>query len=384
MTWLIPVVLLAGCSAGEMARMARIAATGDITSVQTMAAEKAAGYALNPKALERDLQRFTRLLEAFRRAVSGEWGGDDVKEPRPKEYVKYTQNYRSRASVDFDHGLITVETVDQEKPLASLKNAIVTTLLTPDDPRAVDLFSDATVKLGDEPFLYGEVKDRDGQDIRWAWRAERFADYLLAEQLQTRSLGAAGQNKTVHWVEFNMVTDHAHVRARKYQSLVERFADEFSLSRNLVYAIIKTESDFNPFAVSAAPAFGLMQIVPSSAGRDVYRFLNKTDGAPSRDFLFIPENNIRYGAAYLHLLFYRYLDDIQDPLTREYCIIAAYNTGSGNVFRTFDRNAEQAVRKINALAPLDVYNELRSRLPYQETRDYLAKVMSAKKDFVNF
>ncbi len=45
--------------------------------------------------------------------------------------VKYTQNYMSRTIVDFDSGSIMVETLDDKAPKESLKNAIVTTLLTP-------------------------------------------------------------------------------------------------------------------------------------------------------------------------------------------------------------------------------------------------------------
>ncbi len=376
--------LLLACSAGDVYQAARIASTGSLASVPRYAAEKAVGYALNPKAFERDLKRFASVLKAFRRAVGGEWGEEEIKVPRPKEYIKYTQNYLSRASVDFDAGLITVETVDQENPRKSLKNAIVTTLLTPDDPRAVDLYSAGEVKLGDEPFLYREVKDHEGRDIRWAWRAERFADHLLADSIQTREVKAGGRLKTVTYVLIGMVGDHHHVRAAKYRPLVERFAGEFGLSRNLLYAVIRTESDFNPYAVSAAPAFGLMQIVPQSAGRDVEKFLNRSDGIPSREFLFVPENNIRYGAAYLHLLMNKYLDGVADPLSREYCAIAAYNTGSGNVLRTFDRDRSRALSAINALPPLGLYQTLREKLPYAETRDYLAKVLDAKKDFVAF
>jgi membrane-bound lytic murein transglycosylase C len=165
---------------------------------------------------------------------------------------------------------------------------------------------------------------------------------------------------------------------------VEHNAERFSISKNLVYAIIKTESDFNPYAVSNAPAFGLMQIVPTTAGRDVHKFLNKKSGLPSKKFLFTPENNIEYGAAYLHLLYYKYLDAIQDPVSREYCVIAAYNTGSGNVLRTFDRNQNRASQKINSLGPLEVFSTLRTKLPHDETRRYLTKVMNAKKSFVNF
>lgn len=67
--------------------------------------------------------------------------GREVKVPEQKKYVKYTQNYMSRTVVDFDNGTIVVETLDDKILKESLTNAIVTTLLTPDDPRSVDLFS---------------------------------------------------------------------------------------------------------------------------------------------------------------------------------------------------------------------------------------------------
>ncbi|MFC1814544.1 murein transglycosylase domain-containing protein [Thermodesulfobacteriota bacterium] len=184
-------VFMFGCSKGDVVREDRIATTGDVISAQRMATEKVVNYAVNPKALKRDIKRFQ------------------------KNFAVLIKSFR--------------------------KTAISTTLLTPDDPRAVDL-----------------------------------------------------------------------------------------------YAIMKTESDFNPYALSHAPAFGLMQIVPATAGRDVSIYLEK-EGLPSDKFLFNPENNIKYGATYLHLLNYKYFKEINNPVSREYCVIAAYNTGAGNVLRTFDR-----------------------------------------------
>lgn len=385
---LLFIVIIPGCSAWETARVARIAATGDVVSAQRMAAEKAIMYAAHPKALKRDIERFQKefetLAETFKKAVGGVWGKGEIKEPGPREYVKYTQNYLSRASVDFDRGIITVETLDRGNPLQSLKKAIITTLLTPDDPRAVDIYSAKNVKLGKMPFLYGEVKDHDGTNIRWSWRAGRFADYLIKNKLQTRHIKTAAASGEVPFVVIQMIEDHGEIRALKYKPLVEHFAKKLSISRNLVYAIIKTESDFNPYAVSSAPAFGLMQIVPSTAGQDVYRFLHNAEGLPSRGFLLNAENNIQYGTAYLHLLHYQYLNDIHNPVSKEYCVIAAYNTGAGNVLRAFDSDRKNAPQRINSLDPLQVFKTLQTKLSHDEARRYLTKVMDAKKQFVNF
>jgi len=379
--------MVCSCSPTDVVRVGHIAMTGDVASAESLARDKAIRYATNPKALDRDIKRFkknfAKLLALFKKSVAKEWGDKEVKIPRPKEYVKYTQNYLSRAAVDFDQGLVMVETVDQTNPLPSLKNAIVTTLLTPDDPRAVDLYSAQTVALGPTPFLYQEVLDHDGKAIRWGWRAGRYADHLIENSLLKRAIKRSDGQKTVHYVTFPMIKDSLETRARKYQPHVERFAQTYKVSKNLIYAIMKTESNFNPFAVSSAPAFGLMQIVPTSAGRDVNRHLKKS-GLPSKNFLFQPANNIQYGTVFLHLLDQQYLNAITNPLSRHYCVIAAYNTGAGNVLRTFDRSRETAPARINRLSPHEVFNTLKSDLPYKETRRYLTKVVEAQKAFVNF
>jgi membrane-bound lytic murein transglycosylase C len=64
-------------------------------------------------------------------------------------------------------------------------------------------------------------------------------------------------------------------------------------------------------------------------------------------------------------------------------VIAAYNTGPSNVFRTFSRDRVAAVNQINGLQPAAFYDQLQQHLPYQETRQYLEKVTSYRKSFVS-
>ena len=171
--------------------------------------------------------------------------------------------------------------------------------------------------------------------------------------------------------------DRLPVRARPFHPHVERFGGERGLDRALVFAIIETESAFNPLARSPAPAYGLMQIVPRSSGLDATRVLFGRPRLLAPSYLYNAENNIEIGAVYLELLFERYLAGIRDPRSRLYCAIAAYNTGAGNVFRTFTgrTRADAAFAEINAMAPEDVYRRLIASLPYRETRRYLADVI---------
>ncbi|MFH1090066.1 MAG: murein transglycosylase domain-containing protein, partial [Pseudomonadota bacterium] len=111
-------VCLLGCTPSEITQVARIAASRNIeTAARQAAVSRALSYTYNPEALARDIRRWQALFQGLRKKAGKEWGPKETKEPQPKEYVKYTNNYLSRASVDFDTGLIAVETLDQNDPL---------------------------------------------------------------------------------------------------------------------------------------------------------------------------------------------------------------------------------------------------------------------------
>lgn len=376
-------IIFVGCSSYDIYSIGRAAASKDPSiAFKSLAKSKSIAYASNPKRLVNDVKQFQTLLENFSKVISGEWGKDNVKLPQKKEYVKYLQNYKSRALIDFDKGVVTVETLDEKAPLKSLHNAIVTTLLLPDDPRAADLFNAKKVKLGATPYLLGEVKDDQGKSIRYSWRANRYAKILTSQQLKTKTIVRKNKKVMVRFVQIAMIKDHANVRVAKFKPLVKSYAKKYGLSENLVYAIIRTESNFNQFAVSGAGALGLMQIVPTSAGRDAYKHITGKKWTPSKSYLFNANNNIKLGSAYLQILNEKYLNGIYNPISKEYCVISAYNTGSGNVLKTFSSNRSKAKSIINQQSPSQVYKKLRNHLPYEETRRYLYKVVTYKKDYI--
>lgn len=304
------------------------------------------------------------------------WG--DKKVASQKEYVKYTDDYESRALVNFDTGIIQVETLDQKDSKAKLEKAIVSTLLAPDDPSKVDLLSDKEVATNGEPFLHNLVLDHQGQAIRYQWRAEQYAKYLMQNSYKTDTYN----KKTRHFVTFKMVQNHQVSSQQKYSAYVQENSRRFKIKPSLIYAIMEAESSFNPYAMSHIPAYGLMQIVPSSAGRDAHQLIYNKPGTPTKDYLFVPANNIRMGTAYLSILNDRYLAKVTNAQAREYCVIAGYNTGSGNVLKAFHSNRDQAFVRINQMSPQQVYNHLVKNLPYDETRRYMQKVTGFQKKYI--
>lgn len=105
-----------------------------------------------------------------------------------------------------------------------------------------------------------------------------------------------------------------------YAVYVEIYAKKYDLPSSLIYAVIHTESNFRPTAVSSAGAVGLMQLMPST-----FRWLSD-DMLGERLMsaaLYDPATNIRYGTYYLGMLYNRY--------GRWTEALAAYNAGPGKV-----------------------------------------------------
>lgn len=228
-----------------------------------------------------------------------------------------------------------------------------------------------------QPRGYGDALDAFGRPLRWlaaeAWlegytpvTPQAPAERKPAGEMFASGSGAGGSLLT---------------RARRYQQLVENFARRYNLSTELVYAIIHSESDFSPGLISNKSAMGLMQLLPSTASDEVHRFLYGHRGDVSFDELRVPEINIRYGTAYLHILLTRYFSGVRDPLAREYCAVAAYNMGPNRFLRLYGASNEEAVARINAMSPQALYEDLTLRLPVRETRFYVAKVQRMKGQF---
>jgi membrane-bound lytic murein transglycosylase C len=363
--------LLVGCTPNEIKRAQTIGLAikkGDVNEV------------LDPHLPSTGIAEVDRLirnqLENLAEQLYKKWG--DKKVASPKEYVKYTDEYQSRALINFETGVIQVETLTAKQSQDALEQAIVTTLLTPDDPSEVDLLSDKAIQPTSEPFLHNLVLDHQGQAIRYQWRAQQYAKHLLRTAYNTRK----EDNKTIHFVQFDMVKTHQAESQHKYADDVRQYSRQFRVKTDLIYAIMEAESSFSPYAMSHIPAYGLMQIVPSSAGRDAHQKIYNKPGTPSKDYLFVANNNIQMGTAYLSILNDRYLARVSHPLSREYCVIAGYNTGSGNVLKAFDSDRNKAFDRINAMRPAQVYSHLVKNLPYQETRRYMQKVTEFQKKYV--
>lgn len=317
-----------------------------------------------------DLQ--TVLLDFISPEQADIWGAD-AKVSGTHTLVRYLDDYHTQVEVDFMGGVVKVETRGAGEPLAQLRQAVVSILLTPADPRMIDLYTAADFGLTGTPFLLGQVVDNEGKDIGGLWRAERFADYLIKHKLKRTRYG--------YRIAIPMVSQHQVVAARSFGHQVVRSASKYRVDSALIYAVIETESSFNPLAVSPSNAYGLMQVMPRTAGRDVMDKIYQNNSTPSKRYLLDPKNNIDFGTAYLSILRDNYLRGITNPLVQEYCMIASYNGGAGQLLKSFHRDRNEALRRINRMSPKEVYRHITRRHPKEETRHYLKKVIERKQKY---
>jgi membrane-bound lytic murein transglycosylase C len=331
-----------------------------------------------PGQFTKDPAELNRLIGSFNGKIKRQWGNDNALVSSKRQYVKYTDGYQSRAHVDFDRGIVTIETVAKTEPEKHLKEAITTTLLTPDNPAGVDLYSDMAIELKGKPFLYEQVLDQDGKPIEWSWRANQFADHLINTKLKKKKI----RYQQAYYVEIPLVANSSEQRGYKYASIIKDASRRYDIPEDLIYAIIKTESSFNPYAVSHANAYGLMQVIPKTAGADVFKLVKKKPGIPSPEYLFDPRSNIDTGTAYFYILRNRYLKDVKNPTSLHYSMISAYNGGAGGVLNTFNKNdRKRAMNDLNSLQPNQVYWALTNKHPKAEARRYLEKVTAFQKEF---
>jgi soluble lytic murein transglycosylase len=139
---------------------------------------------------------------------------------------------------------------------------------------------------------------------------------------------------------------------RAYPDAVENHGRTAGNPELFVYAIMRKESGYFPFAVSSSDAIGLLQLIPSTADS----VAKKLGLVTYPDELFDPETNIQLGATYLGGLFRRFRG-------QEALAAGAYNAGARAMMRWCDQWGNR---------PLDEFVEL---ITYDQAREYIKRVL---------
>ncbi len=145
----------------------------------------------------------------------------------------------------------------------------------------------------------------------------------------------------------------------QYEEYVEEAARDYGVDPALIYAVIRTESEFQPDAVSSQGAMGLMQLMPST-----FEWLQDKRGQQphyTEQQLCDPQINIDYGVYMLSIL--------QQEFSDEVAVLSAYNAGMGITGRWLeDKDYSSDGRTL-------------SSIPYDETRNYVQQVLASRDQY---
>lgn len=262
---------------------------------------------------------------SYEARIAKKWG-EDARISEKKEYVEYQANDSMRVIIDYEGGKISVESLGKRVDRSDL-NTVVN-----------GLFEQGLLQKEELP------KQKD-------W-----------ESRETDLCGGDGISRERHSLSLKMSPDHLSVRVQKYLPIILKWSEKNEVDPALVLAVIERESAFNPRARSWVPAFGLMQIVPESAGAEVLHEI------PSEDFLYDPENNIRVGTEYIKRLEQEHFSDIQTGDKKRYLVTCSYNWGPNRIRREIARGYLDLEG-----APDKLFSQLLMTVP-SETKGYLRGV----------
>lgn len=142
---------------------------------------------------------------------------------------------------------------------------------------------------------------------------------------------------------------------KTYQDIVSRHEEKYKVEENLIFAVIKAESNFEKEAISNRNAVGLMQLMEETA-KDVAKRNNIEINMDNlKEELCDVNKNIEIGTCYLAMLIQKYQN--------KEVALAAYNAGIGTV----DSWIEKGIIKKDGT---DIEN-----IPFKETNNYVRKIL---------
>jgi membrane-bound lytic murein transglycosylase C len=329
-------------------------------------------------------QEQLKAFSEYKKDIAKVW--EKPKMSTKKSWVSYTKDKKTRSIVNFDKESIKIQTVapSQKEAIKKLQVALakVVTIDTktvqetdPLEQKIAKIKKPANAvddKVKPEPILATVIFKKPPTKKSVKLYVKK---HIMPKKIKVKKSKKV-ENQKVYTVFIKMPKDAMIRRSRLYYDEVKKQSKTHKIPVSLVFAIMHSESSFNPRARSYVPAYGLMQIVPRTAGIDAYNYLYHKKKLVTGSYLYNSRNNIIMGSAYLHILYYRYLRKIKNPQSRLYCTIAAYNTGTGNIAYAFTKsyNMNRAAPIINSMTPDEVYAKLMKDLRWDEPKKYLKKV----------
>ena len=378
--------------------------TGDAALLDVHQQYRAQRAAMEVQWKQRE-QAIADRWQEVKREAEKKW--DHARRSNQTEWIDYSPSYEARSTVDFEHGVIAITVLVPIGEAGSSQADPAAVLLAMKEAQAeagaagAPRFAEASaadpasvmIARAALPAAWTKIVQQFEQVFSKEARAGR---PVLANQVVAKSGAPVAPQAAKSFVESEVIpnavvedkpmqaqdgitrvqvtatvslaSDHLRQRAQLYREEVAVHAKRHGLDPRLLYAIIHTESYFNPLAQTPAPAYGLMLLVPRGPARDAYNYLYKNDIVLDDGYLQDPAHNVELGAAYLHLLRRQLVPNMEDGEKNNYLVACAYTWG---LDKTRDQILKQA--RVQDLTSTQVFTLLSQKTP-ENTRAYLNRV----------
>lgn len=346
----------------------------------------------NLETIQQNKFYYTKITDAssryYKNYLSKKWGKNNVRLSNKSTFTQYSKDMNARESIDYKNGMITIEMISDKKHSINLRkfNERLSKLST--ETLSDSLAKDPVAQLEKQYLVKKKiVKPYIIQDKNHYLNGLFENKALKKKDVQEKEISLAnGEKKFIQYVNIPMVPNHLEKRALKYKPLVLQKSREYHIPPSIIFATIQTESYFNPLAKSHVPAYGLMQIVPTTAGVDAYYALTKTKKILSPSYLYDEKNNITIGTKYIQIIRENYLKGVTNPKSLLYCAAISYNAGIGSLVYSLTGSKKKrllAIKMINKMTPEQLYKHLRTstRLTH-EARNYVKSISDRSKNYL--
>jgi membrane-bound lytic murein transglycosylase C len=247
----------------------------------------------------------------YKKELSTYWKNPELSSK--KVFVEYSKDKKIRKKVDYDNNYIEIDVISKNEKEAKAKMAKSLAKLTTETTKeAVNnnpVLKKVDEKLSNNPKLQNVIKKDTPTnepivgDIIFTKppTIKKVINFTTNEVKKNKITKKPSKikNNFVYTIKIKLPPKGFLAKAKRFKPDVLKRANQFHIKAPFIYSIIHTESSFNPMARSYVPAFGLMQIVPTTAGADAYKMLYGKKKILTPGYLYNSHNNILIGSAYL-------------------------------------------------------------------------------------
>jgi len=316
-------------------------------------------------------KNFIDTLETYKQNISNKWPVIEIS--TPSKWVQYSSNYTSKKVIDFKKKKITVETIS-----SNIKTAQENMEILYKEILSLDI-KNAFKNDNFNKILYSKLKIV--ADIRTSNHAviydlinntkkDKIINEILLQEYEVVKLDTNNIYKSTYYLDKEFTLNKYIIN----KELINTYAIKNNIPKEILTAIIHTNTYFNPLAIDYKNIkYGLLQVNPKNIANKSYEIEFGHEKFITSKYLYDLNNNLNLASIYINDLYNNKFRDIKDINSKTYCTIIAYRLNENTIKDIFGK--QDTIKKINALPSSKVFRKILKKLLFKKDKIYFSKII---------